>query len=176
MLVGQLQQFNTLIHFSFPILIILNTKKNNISTKIWIKYRGLVYIISFTCCKGRGEAFCLRATAAYVLQLYLYNSLLNEEALGGRFAVPPSYSFSLIPPGAVPLTTTTVLRRDESLPRCRGKREALPTRSQHQPPQQVPREAALPHGGRSFFPEARQVWWPRLPVSSSFSTPLFDLF
>ena len=46
--VQQLQQFNTLINFSFPILIILNIIQNNTSTKIWIKYRGLIYILSFT--------------------------------------------------------------------------------------------------------------------------------
>ena len=46
--VQQLQQFNTLINFSFPILIILNIIQNNTFTKIWIKYRGLIYILSFT--------------------------------------------------------------------------------------------------------------------------------
>lgn len=46
--IQQLQQFNTLINFSFPILIILNIIQNNTSTKIWVKYRGLIYILSFT--------------------------------------------------------------------------------------------------------------------------------
>lgn len=46
--VRHFKQFNTLLTFILPSLIITNLLKKHTTTFMWVKYRGLIYVLTFT--------------------------------------------------------------------------------------------------------------------------------